>query len=266
MWCRQCQQDVPVLASSDEGKSRCPRCGVDLGIIPVKRTHSHSRRSDDARRVPEPSAATLDDWSTEEQLRQIERTLRVRKKNHRRFAEPIDAKRFRVDGAHRKAVDGRSMTSERVTSAHAGQKPPVPIRDRHTLGFLAWTAMVLGVAALLGGGAALAYSIVGGRPEYWNHGLSLAIGGQIALLAGLVLQFDRVWRENRSAAAKLDRVDDELRDLKTTASLLGTTHSAASGAFYAHYAGGANAQLLLADLKSQLDLLAIKIAQDDSEV
>jgi len=33
--------------------------------------------------------------------------------------------------------------------------------------------------------------------------------------------------------------------------------------FYAHYAGGANAQLLLTDLKGQLDLLAIKIAEND---
>ena len=69
------------------------------------------------------------------------------------------------------------------------------------------------------------------------------------------------WRDGRSAAAKLDEVDEELHDLKTTAAMLSETHSPSS-AFYAHYAGGANAQLLLADLKGQLDLLAIKIGQE----
>jgi hypothetical protein len=121
-------------------------------------------------------------------------------------------------------------------------------------------SILLGVAALVGGGIAIGCSMIGSRTDFWNYGLPFVIGGQIVLLVGLVLQLDRVWRENRSAAAKLDEVDEELHDLKTTTALLGATQSPASSAFYTHYVGGANAQLLLTDLKSQLDLLAVKIA------
>jgi hypothetical protein len=237
---------------------------VDLGVIPFKRSQSQGRPSNSAARTAEHPAVSLDDWSTEEQLRHIERTLRIKKKANRRFAERADTKRFRIDAAHRTTTDGQRADSKRVASTHSGQDKSPKVASRHSLSFLAWTATLLGSSALLGGGAALIYSILGGHPDYWNHGLSLAIGGQIALLAGLVLQIDRVRQENRSATAKLDRVDDELRDLKTTTSLLGTANCAASSAFYSHFAGGASAQLLLADLKGQLDLLAVKIAQDDS--
>ena len=43
--------------------------------------------------------------------------------------------------------------------------------------------------------------------------------------------------------------------------MLGTTHGP-SAAFYAHWAGGAAPQILLTDLKSQLDLLAVKLADE----
>ena len=94
-------------------------------------------------------------------------------------------------------------------------------------------------------------------------GLPVAMVGQISLLVGLVLQLDRLWRDNRTAADKLDSVDEQLHELKTTTTLLGTTQASAGAKFYSHFAGGAGPQLLLADLKSQLDLLAMKISQEN---
>ena len=52
---------------------------------------------------------------------------------------------------------------------------------------------------------------------------------------------------NRNAAAKLDKVEGQLRELKTTTTLLGTTHSPSAAAFYAHLASGASPQILLTD-------------------
>ncbi len=75
------------------------------------------------------------------------------------------------------------------------------------------------------------------------------------------MQLDRIWRDSRRAAARLQTVDKQIHDLKTTTSLLGTTH-APSNAFYAHWAGGAGSDVLLSDLKSQLDLLAAKLAKE----
>jgi hypothetical protein len=89
--------------------------------------------------------------------------------------------------------------------------------------------------------------------------LPVALGGQIALLIGLLVKLDRLWHDNRRAAAKLDVVDEQLHELKTTTALLGTGQGSPT-AFYSHLAGGANPQLLLTDLKSQLDLLAMKIS------
>jgi len=58
-------------------------------------------------------------------------------------------------------------------------------------------------------------------------------------------------------------VDEQLHELKTTTTLLGTGNNSPSGAFYSHLVGGAGPQLLLSDLKGQLDLLALKIMQQD---
>ena len=82
-------------------------------------------------------------------------------------------------------------------------------------------------------------------------------------MVGLVLQLDRLWHDNHAAAAKLDNVDQQLHDLKATTTLLGTGQGPAASVFYSHFAGGAGPQLLLTDLKSQLDLLAMKIAQEE---
>jgi hypothetical protein len=120
----------------------------------------------------------------------------------------------------------------------------------------------LGMMALACGGVLLGCSVLTGRDHLWSLGMPVALAGQILLLMGFVLQIDRLWHESRNAAAKLSEVDHQLDDLRNTTALLGTTHSGAATTFYAHFAGGASPRVLLADLKSQLDLLAIKIEQE----
>jgi hypothetical protein len=131
------------------------------------------------------------------------------------------------------------------------------------LGAFHWFILSGGTTSFACGAILLGWSLATGRQELWSVGLPMALAGQIALLVGLVLQLDRLWHDHRAAAAKLDDVDSQLQELQTTTSLLGTHHGPAGGTFYSHFAGGASPQLLLTDLKGQLDLLAIKIAQDD---
>jgi hypothetical protein len=107
----------------------------------------------------------------------------------------------------------------------------------------------------------IGWSMHTGRQELWSIGMPIILAGQIALVLGLVLQFDRIWRDSRRAADKMETVDEQLHDLKTATSLLGTTHGPSS-AFYAHWASGAGAEILLSDLKSQLDLLAVKLSRE----
>ena len=125
---------------------------------------------------------------------------------------------------------------------------------------MAWSCLSLGTMAFVCGAALMAWSTNAGRPDLWAVGTPVLLIGQISLVLGLVLQLDRIWRDSRRAAAKLDNVDEQISDLKTSTTLLGTTHGP-SGAFYAHWAGGAGTDILLSDLKSQLDLLAVKLAQ-----
>lgn len=115
---------------------------------------------------------------------------------------------------------------------------------------------------LVGGAILLVWAVVSERGELWAIGLPAAIVGQVVLLVGLVLQLDRLWHDNRTAAAKLDRVDVQLHELRTTTTLMGSSGASPGSAFYSHLAGGAGPHLLLNDLKGQLDLLAIRLSQE----
>ena len=120
--------------------------------------------------------------------------------------------------------------------------------------------LLLGTTGFVAGLALMGWSMNAERPDLWAIGAPIILAGQIVLILGLVLQLDRSWRDSRWAAAKLETVDEQLHDLKTTTTLLGAGHGP-SGKFYAHWAGGAGAEVLLGDLKSQLDLLAVKLSE-----
>jgi hypothetical protein len=138
--------------------------------------------------------------------------------------------------------------------------PEHPAPANRPLAILAWMTLLLGTTGFVCGLALMGWSMYTGRQDLWAIGAPIILAGQIALVLGLVLQLDRIWRDSRRAAAKLETVDEQLHDLKTATSLLGTTHGPSS-AFYAHWAGGAGAEILLGDLKSQLDLLAVKLSR-----
>jgi hypothetical protein len=124
--------------------------------------------------------------------------------------------------------------------------------------------MSLGLMSLVCGGVLLGWSIVEDRPELWTLGLPLAAGGQVGLLVGLVLQLESVWLNSRYTVSKLDEVDSQLDHLERTTTMLGVTHSSAAQAFYSHMADDADPQMLLVDLKGQLDLLARSMARRDA--
>jgi len=91
--------------------------------------------------------------------------------------------------------------------------------------------------------------------------MPLALIGQAGLVLGLVLQLDGLWHSSRRTADVLSELDDELKDVRQATSLLSTSHSSGAQSFYFHLAEGASSQLLLADLKGQMDLLAQQMAR-----
>ena len=268
MWCSQCRQDVPAQTSPKEGKLHCPCCGGGLDLRAAQRAAGTATGRDDppAKVRAEPPAKLADDaadydgWELDEQLRQIEHVLATDPQRKDRAEAAYRRELARLDQPHAAVpawhVPAAQQPAKRRKSAPAGA-------ERHEGGgaaaFFVWLSLSLGTMAFVCGGILLGWSLVTGRTDLWNVGLPVALGGQIALLIGLLLKLDRLWHDNRRAAAKLDVVDEQLHELKTTTSLLGTGQGT-SAAFYSHLAGGANPQLLLTDLKSQLDLLAMKIS------
>lgn len=199
-----------------------------------------------------------DGWELGEELSEIGRALGTADCDDRRSKAVLRRESRRLDRPHAALSAWHAEPVERPTEPTA--------KTAEKRGFAAsattWLSLALGTAGFVCGGVLMGWSIAAGRQELWTIGLPVALIGQLALLGGLVMQFDRLRRDNRRAADKLENVDDQLHDLKTAATLLSTSPGPGSTAFYSHFAGGANPQLLLTDLKGQLDLLAMKLARD----
>jgi len=265
MWCKQCQQDVPALPSDTSGKYVCPRCGVDPAPTKAVQPAPASTSADEPLPlgVPRPSLPVgtsdlppaYDPWDLDEQLRHLRRILSA--EQAKTPSPAIAGEALRIDPPH--AGPGR----RRLPAGHASKRSAAGSRGaRSALHLLGWFLLLIGLMGMACGGALLGWSLVGGRQDLWPIGLPIALVGQIVLVMGFILQLDRLWNDHGLASAKLNRMDERLADLKNTTALLGTTHSTPATSFYSHLAGGANPQLLLTDLKSQLDLLAMKIGRD----
>jgi hypothetical protein len=249
MWCPDCQQDVHALPTTDQRGLCCPRCGQFL------RTAEPEPTSDEIEAVAPPLG--YDGWELDQQLDDIGRALGI--------AQGTDAQAESLYTRHTMRMD-QPHSDPPVLHIQPTEKPAAQPAAEHStkLGTLGWLSLALGTVGFICGGVLLGWSLASGRAELWSIGLPVALAGQIALLIGLALQLDRMWRDSRRSAEKLDKVEEQLHDLRTATTLLGASHGPASSAFYAHFAGGANPQLLLADLKGQLDLLAVKMAKQDS--
>jgi transcription initiation factor TFIIIB Brf1 subunit/transcription initiation factor TFIIB len=265
MWCRICGQDVPGIPSFEEGEYSCARCGEQVAPISQQSTIGPQSASAAKKEATKGGAASTaarrppiyDGWEIDEQLRHLRRVLG-------RAAVPdgtADQPKFRLDAGHGVPLPHMKRTrrpSRKSKRAAAAAKEHAS-GDR-LLAALAWTALFLGTVGFGCGLGLLGWSMNTGRQDLWTIGTPIILAGQIVLVLGLVLQLDRIWSGNRRAATRLETVDEQIHDLKAATTLLGTTHGPSS-AFYAHWAGGAGAEILLSDLKSQLDLLAVKLSK-----
>ncbi len=129
--------------------------------------------------------------------------------------------------------------------------------------FAAWASICLGLMAFACGGVLLGWSVLGQRTELWSLGVPITLVGQVALLVGLCLQLDRLWSENRDTSKRLGQMDEQLEELRQTTRLMGTPYHSASQSFYTHLSEGASPKMLLSDLKGQIDLLAVRMSQQE---
>jgi hypothetical protein len=243
---------VPAISAAGEVSccARCARCGHAL--LGESRAEALAEVADQGIELSdavisgaarEPSMPTVD-WFLDEEIQRL----------RRQFKSPAVGARPELTmssaGDLASAALATSLLARREQADEHQQRPSI----------VAWAILSLGLMAFVCGGVLLAWSFVTGRSDLWNLGMPATLVGQFGLLLGLALQLDHLWQANRRTATTLDDVDHRLDEINHATTLLRTSHTAPGQSFYAHMAEGANPQLLLADLKGQLDLLALKMA------
>jgi len=224
MWCDSCQRASSTAQSADT--THCARCGKLLSQA-VTRAKNVTRLT-----LPE------DDWKLEADIRSVHRLV-----DNLRGKKRIDPPSSPAEPHRDRAPVLRAeRTSERAA---------VPKSN-----LAAWAILSVGLATFACGAVLLGWAYAAGREDLWPIGMPLTLIGQAGLILGLVLQLDGLWQSSHQTQQTLVTLDDELTRVRQATTLLSTSHSGPAQSFYAHMAEGATPQLLLADLKGQLDLLA----------
>jgi hypothetical protein len=203
----------------------------------------------------------LDDWESEESIRNAEHLIqRIRGQTSPQETEvprrdPSDSYHETVGPWHARRPKRRLSRAGDPMPASGRQKP------KHRGSWIAVLTAAVGLLVLVCGGGLLVWGYAFGRNALWSTGLPLTFGGQAVFLLGIFLYVDGLWRTNRATTKSLDELDEGLADLRHATTMLGTTHSSAAQSFYVHMAEGASPELMLADLKGQLDMLTLRLAR-----
>jgi hypothetical protein len=255
----------------------CARCGASMSGATAADSPIHGRSvgaatsgSDGAATdvqvaahavLSTPPAFDLVDWEFEEDLRAAERLLRslraagvMESPRDPETTHRIDSAHAKLRGTHRSPAAGTEPRAPRAVRTRQLSRP------RTT--WLAWMLLSMGLMTFVCGGVLLGWSFASGRGELWALGMPLTLGGQAVLLLGLLFQLESLWQSNRDTTSTLDDLDAQLADLRHAATMLSTSRGNSAQSFYAHMAEGASPELLLADLKGQLDMLATRIASE----
>lgn len=80
-------------------------------------------------------------------------------------------------------------------------------------------------------------------------------------MLGLILQLDGMWQTQKVTRHVLNELDQQIKGIRQSANLHDASHPVSSSNFYSHLSDGAGPQILLADLKGQLDLLALRLGE-----
>lgn len=271
MWCSTCQQETPGVAHSVTGRIVCSRCQQPLlGSKTAPRAHicdegialdeqGATASAAASKRLPLPR----DDWSHRNQVRKLARELnRPLAAAPRRLPGALnESHRFDpphpLFGEQEHHVPRPMMNSE---AAPASVRELLQSKRTEKRQVFSWLIVSVGSLALAGGIGLMGWSLCEQQMIHWNLAIGLTLGGQGSLIFGLVLVVARLWRNSRYATGKLQEVHTRLGQLQQTADILTTMRAGGSApGFYAELARGASPHTLLANLKGQLDQLAVRL-------
>jgi hypothetical protein len=186
----------------------------------------------------------LDDWEWDEQLHTAQRLV-----------ASCAVAGISTASARPATLAAQWRDPDVLSRPPAAALPPPPA-------LLARFIFSVGLVMFAFGGALLVWSFIAGRGDLWTCGLPLTLGGQMLLFVGIVLQLDGFRQCQRVAAETLGAMEEELQSLRQATSVMGSSHTTAAQSYHPHLAAGANPQLLLTDLKRQMDLLTLRLAQE----
>ncbi len=288
MWCSSCEQDVPGVASVDGDKRICcARCGeslssgaalsatLEIDEAEQPETESVAPSVED---TDQPSATPIldseslpphhswppqwDDWEFEEDLQSVERRLRVLRAQGIMPAREETSQQLYFDEPHSAVPNNHLKLAAEKQRSKSPPSLPRAKRRKSRSAFFSWAMISFGLMTFVCGAVLMGWSIVTTRVELWTIGTPLTLGGQAVLIIGLIFQLENLWQSSRETTTTLDELDEQLHDLRQSATLLGPSQPNPAKSFYLHMAEGATPQMLLADLKGQLDMLAVRMAQE----
>jgi hypothetical protein len=197
-------------------------------------------------------------WDRDEDLQTAGHTIR-RYKSAGVGGREIDGQQLRIDPQSSTWSNADPAASPNNTEPLASQRRTQPSSSQT---WLSWSLICLGMMAFTFGAVLAGWSLVADRPDLWSIGLPTVLAGQAVLMLGLIFQLETLWQTFRRTHCVLDELDDRMTELKRTTTLMTSACNTPSQSFYAHMADGATPQMLLADLKGQLDLIALKMANE----
>lgn len=254
MWCSNCQQDVPAVGESGTNRSLCSRCQRPLRPSHVMQICDEGVALDEQPAVAAvaTSAPPTDHWQLRRRTREIGRKLR----HDVGIGRPVSTSQHGevFEDLKQLAASPIIMPTEPVAPRRDDRE-----RKPESGQLVAWLFALGGAVALGGGIGAIVWSLAGDRPDLWNPAVGLTLIGQGLLIFGLVMIVARLWRGQRYASTKLQDVHGDIAQLQRTADALSAMRAGGAPAFYAELVRGASPQMLLSNLKGQLDQLATRL-------
>ena len=223
MWCPQCRQDVPGIASGPTGKLCCVRCRGTVerssatGAAPAEpllaKFPADEFRTDVDIAEQLEALERLTDWELGDEMAPSnwpealagDRTPAAFSRRH----GLLDQAHARLPGWHRQ---GAEKLPPGFSLIRLGRKS-----------LAGWLLLSFGLASFFCGAALLTWSLFGNRPDLWTMGVPITLAGQVGLLLGVVLALDRLGHQNRQTVDRLGRLDERLDELRSATWLGGPT-------------------------------------------
>ena len=202
-------------------------------------------------------ADAADEWETEGDWGGIERLLSQLESQSSRAALAGGAPHVL-----RSTAPPRTSLSSAAAPARCDQQRQRTRRQPRRASWLAWSALSLGLAAFACGAVLIGWSYATARGDLWPLAIPLSLGGQLVLTIGVLLQLEHAGQDTRAALAAVAEIDDRIEELQQATTMIAASHSGPAQSFYAHLAQGAPPDMLLADLKAQLDLITARFAEE----